>query len=168
MSGVKWLYISKQNKVYKVPNPKGWKFKEIKEISGQDVLQVILYYKTENRKPKKLEIVEFDRITLDTEGGYELTDAKTNRVLNNVFQFIYNTPQELAKRNVPFELPIAPSVPSTKEKLALYEYLNEKFPDLGKDAPLIVERTINSQKKLHQQKINMIKEANFWKIKGDK
>lgn len=54
MGGIKWLYISKENKIYKVPNPKNGRFKEIKELSEQDVLKVMLYYRTKNRKPDKL------------------------------------------------------------------------------------------------------------------
>lgn len=144
MSGVKWLYISTENKIYKVPNPKNGKFKEIKELSEQDVLKVMLYYKTKNRRPDKLVMLEFDRITLDSEGVYELTDKRQSKVLQNAFQFIYNRPQELAD---PFELPLAPKVPSNNEKIALYEYLNKKFPNLGKDAPAIVENEIGSLKK---------------------
>ncbi|MBK3495041.1 hypothetical protein JFL43_09245 [Viridibacillus sp. YIM B01967] len=147
MSGVKWLYISTENKIYKVPNPKNGKFKEIKELSEQDVLKVMLYYKIKNRRPDKLVMLEFDRITLDSEGVYELTDKRQSKVLQNAFQFIYNRSQELANNKSPFELPLAPKVPSNNEKIALYEYLNKKFPNLGKDAPAIVENEIGSLKK---------------------
>ncbi|MCL1694585.1 hypothetical protein [Lysinibacillus sp. BPa_S21] len=168
MSGVKWLYISKECKVYKVPNPKNGKFKELKELSGQDVLKVMLYYETKDRKPDKLIFVEFDRVNLDSEGIYELNDERNSKVLKNAFQFIYNTPQELADNKSPFELPLAPSVPSINEKIALYEYLNKKFPNLGKNAPVVVENKICSLKKIHQEKINMIKEANKLRISSSR
>jgi len=160
MGGIKWLYISEENKIYKVPNPKNGKFKEINELSEQDVLKVMLYYRTKNRKPDKLVMVEFDRITLDSQGGYEVTDGRKRRMLQNAFQFIYNTPQQLADSISPFELPLAPSVPSNIEKKALYEFLNQNFPNLGNDAPAIVENAISSLKKIHQKKIDLIKEAN--------
>ncbi|MFJ8102716.1 hypothetical protein [Lysinibacillus sp. NPDC096212] len=160
MGGIKWLYISEENKIYKVPNPKNGRFKEIKELSEQDVLKVMLYYRTKNRKPDKLVMVEFDRITLDSQGGYEVTDERNRRMLQNAFQFIYNTPQQLADSKSPFELPLAPSVPSNIEKKALYEFLNQNFPNLGNDAPAIVENAISSLKKIHQKKIDLIKEAN--------
>lgn len=160
MGGIKWLYISKENKIYKVPNPKNGIFREIKELSEQDVLKVMLYYRTKNRKPDKLVMVEFDRITLDSNGVYEVIDEREKRMLQNAFQFIYNTPQQLADNKSPFELPQEPSVPSNIEKIALYEYLNQNFPNLGNDAPAIVENAISSLKKIHQKKINLIEETN--------
>ncbi|MGE7921335.1 hypothetical protein ACQKM9_20705 [Viridibacillus sp. NPDC093762] len=149
MSGVKWLYISTENKIYKVPNPKNGKFKEIKELSEQDVLKVMLYYKTKNRRPDKLVMLEFDRITLDSEGVYELTDERQSKVLQSAFQYINNRPQELADNKSPFELPLVPKVPSNNEKIALYEYLNKKFPNLGKDAPAIVEKVRPNSEKMY-------------------
>ena len=160
MGGIKWLYISKENKIYKVPNPKNGRFKEIKELSEQDVLKVMLYYRTKNRKPDKLVMVEFDRITLDSKGVYEVTDERQRRMLQNAFQFLYNTPQELVDTKSPFELPLAPTVPSDIEKKAIYEYLNKNLPNLGNDAPAIVENAISSLKKIHEKRINLIKEAN--------
>ncbi|WP_155592052.1 hypothetical protein [Lysinibacillus cavernae] len=152
MGGIKWLYISKENKVYKVPNPKNGKFKAIKELSEQDVLKVMLYYRTKNRKPAKLVMVEFDRITLDSQGMYEVTDERQRRMLQNAFQFLYNTPQQLAENKSTFELPLAPTVPSTIEKKALYGYLNQNLPNLGNDAPAIVENAISSLNNIHEKK----------------
>ncbi|MGE7986088.1 hypothetical protein [Lysinibacillus fusiformis] len=160
MGGIKWLFISKEHKVFKVPNPKNGRFKEIKELSEQDVLKVMLYYRTKNRKPDKLVMVEFNRITLDSQGVYEVTDESKKRKLQNAFQFIYNTPQQLSDNRSPFELPLAPIVPSDMEKQVLYDYLNRNFQNLGKDAPAIVENAISSLKKIHEKKINFIQEAN--------
>ncbi|QDQ01458.1 hypothetical protein FOH38_13835 [Lysinibacillus fusiformis] len=111
-----------------------------------------MYYKTKNRRPDKLVMLKFDRITLDSEGEYELTEERQSKVLQNAFQFIYNRPQELANNKSPFELPLAPSIPPNNEKIALYEYLNKKFPNLGKDAPAIVENEIRSLKKYIKKK----------------
>lgn len=33
MSGVKWLYISNDEKVFKVPNPKNNRYKSVKELA---------------------------------------------------------------------------------------------------------------------------------------
>ncbi|TVX94122.1 hypothetical protein [Paenibacillus agilis] len=76
MSGTKWLYINNKFKVYKVPNPINHKYKPIKELAEQEVLQLLLYYETYERKPSKLILMEFDRITLDSEGGYQLTEEE--------------------------------------------------------------------------------------------
>lgn len=59
MSGTRWLYISNDLKVHKVPNPKNSKFKPIKELAGQEVLKVLLYYETFEKKPSKLLLLEF-------------------------------------------------------------------------------------------------------------
>lgn len=144
MGGLKCLYISAENKIYKVPYPKNGRFKKIKDLSEQDVLKVIVYYRTKNRKPDKLVRIEFDRITLDSNGVYEETDVRKRRMLRNAFKFIYNMPQQLSDNNSPIKLPLAHSVPSYIEKIALYEYLNQNFPNLGNDAPIIVENEIKS------------------------
>lgn len=160
MSGIKFIYIARGEEIFKVAHPKvGKKYKGIKELSNQNVLKVMMYYETKDRKPHQLITVEFDRIRLDSGGAYELNDEEVNKRLQNAFHFMYTTPQEMANREEPFELPLAPSIPSTKEKIALYDYLNSKFPLLGKDAPMIVEKNIRALKKIHQDKINMIKEA---------
>lgn len=159
MGGVKWLYISSDEKVFKVPNPKHNRYKAVKELAGQNVMKVMLYYATKDRKPERLLIVQFDRIRLDTEGIYELTDEEMSKVMQNALHFMYATPQQLASNGGPVVLPIAPSVPTAKEKVALYAYLNSKIPSLGEEAPKIVEKTIASLKKVYQEKIDMIKEA---------
>lgn len=160
MSGVKWLYISKEDKVFKVPNPKNNKYKAVKELAGQNVLKVMMYYETKDRKPERLLIVEFDRIRLDAKGNYELSEVKMKNVMQNALHFMYATPQQLANSEGPIVLPIAPCIPSSKEKVALYAYLNSKIPSLGKDAPKIVENTVSSLQNVHKGKIDMIKEAN--------
>lgn len=164
MYGTKYIYISRQSKVFKVPKPKGTKFKAISELAGQDVLRVTLCYETKDRKPNRLTFVEFERKSLDSEGAYELTDDERMKAWHNASHFMYASPEDLAKRDGPLVLPLAPSIPTSKEKTVLYEYLDKNFTILRKDTPRIVEQTIISLQDTHQKMINMIKTAN--KLRG--
>ncbi|MCM3711483.1 hypothetical protein [Sporosarcina luteola] len=160
MSGLRFLYISQEGKVFRVPQPKNNKFKAIRDLSGQVVLKVMLYYETEDRIPSKLLFLEFDRIQLDSEGGYELIETEINKVIGNAMEYIFVTPEEMAKRHRPFVIPLAPSLPDEIEKKALYGYLELKLPLLSKDAPFITEKTINKLKQIHDKKLTLVKEAN--------
>lgn len=159
MSGIRWLFISKDYKVYRIPKPKKHVYKPIKDLSGQEVLEVILYYETRDRKPFKLLTVHFDRLSLNAEGRYMMSDEDRDRSFYNVFEFGIGTPEELAKRDKPLAIPIAPVTPSSAEKEALYTYLGEELPELAKDAPIIVEKLIGYSKESHQKNINLIKQS---------
>lgn len=156
---MRWLYISKGAKVYKVPHPKNLKFKAVKELAGQEVLQVMLYYETKDKEPYKLMLTQFDRIILDSEGIYEHNDEDRDRAMYNYLNFAFTTPDDLAKRDDPLTIPLAPVIPLKIEKEALYEYLTQKVPSLAEDAPLIVEGTIKSLQKSHEEKNNLIRDA---------
>lgn len=159
MSGVKWLYISSDYKIYKVSQPKDRVFKAVKELAGQDVMQVMLAYETSVRKPSRLFHIEFCRISLNPDGTYNLNDSERVGVWHNANHFLNADPQRLAEREGQFVLPIAPSIPSSKEKLVLYDYLKKHFPLLAKDAPTLVEKTIRIGNQLHKERIEMIKKA---------
>lgn len=156
MAGIKWLYITTNNKVFNVPQPKDFKFKAIKELSDQEVLRVMLFYHTTDRKPTHLELIEFARITLDTDGAYNGRDM--NKIAK-LYDEAFSTPQSLAEQENPFSLPLAPVIPTLEEKNCLYDYLDKKFPLLKKTAPIIAERAISKSKQIHQGKIDKIKEA---------
>ncbi len=158
MSGVRWLYIFDMD-VYKVPNPKNWRFKAIKELAGQEVLKVMLHYETKNRKPYNLMLTQFNRIVLDSEGVYELNDDDEDKAMYNFINFAFTSPGELAESEAPLTIPMAPVIPLQKEKEALYGYLTEKIPSLAKDAPFIVEKTIKSLKESHEERVNLIRDA---------
>jgi len=153
------LYITSENKVVKVTQPKNHIFKPIGKLAGQDVLRILLYYKTVNRKPSKLLLVEFNRVKLDSEGGYQLSDSEMDNAMFNFNHFGFTTPQELANRDTPLPIPIEPVIPTSEEKSAIYNYIKEKLPPLSTDAPYIVESTIASLKQSHQRNIELIKQA---------
>jgi hypothetical protein len=159
VSGIRWLFISEDCKVFRTYEPKNHVYKPIKELANQEVLEVILIYETKERKPYKLLQVWFDRLGLDSVGGYVVTDEARDRGLYNFIKYGFVTPEELAIREEPLTIPIAPITPSGNEKEALYKYLKEKIPALAKDAPLVVERCIKSLKQNHQNYVDLIKQA---------
>jgi hypothetical protein len=159
VSGVRWLFISKDCRVFRISQPKNQEYKPIQELAGQEVLEVILYYETKNRKPFKLLTVEFDRLSLDSEGGYVVTDEARRRGIYNFLEFGLVTPEELAKRDRPTAIPVKPVTPLAREKEALYTYLRDKLPMLSQDAPFVVEMRIKSSKQIHQSNIDLIRQA---------
>lgn len=62
MSGAKPLFISKDGKVHRIPWPKNNIYKRIEALSNQEVLEIILYYKTKDKRPNKLVHVDFDHL----------------------------------------------------------------------------------------------------------
>jgi hypothetical protein len=159
MSGIRWLFISEDFKVYRTYEPKNHVYKPIKELASQEVLEVILFYETNERKPYKLLQVSFERLGLDSTGGYVITDDARDRGFYNLTNYAFATPEDLASSEEPLAIPIAPITPSSSEKKALYKYLKEKLPSLAKDAPLVVERCVNSLKQNHQNNIDLIRQA---------
>ncbi|WP_374019097.1 hypothetical protein ABU162_04990 [Paenibacillus thiaminolyticus] len=159
MNGTRWLYISNDFKVYRVPKPKNHVYKSIRELAGQEVLRIILYFEIKERNPFKLLLIEFERITLDLNGGYQLLQAEMSKALYNFFEFGLTTPEELAEKDTPLAIPMAPVIPTNREKEALYNYLKEKFKPLYVDAPYIMEMRINSLKKIHKEYIDLVKQA---------
>jgi hypothetical protein len=160
MSGIRWLFISEDCKVFRTYEPKNNEYKPIKELASQEVLEVILFYETKERKPYKLLQVWFQRLGLDSAGGYVITDETRDRDLYNYIKYGFvTTSEELANRKEPLAIPIAPTTPTSSEKEALYKYIKEKLPALAKDAPFVVERCIKSIKQNHQNNIDLIRRA---------
>lgn len=159
MSGSRWLYLSNDLKVHKVPKPKNGKFKPVKGLGGQEVLKVHLYYETFEKKPSKLLLLEFDRVTLDSEGSYELTQEEMEKALYNFNEFGFVTPEELAQRDEPLSLPRAPVLPTAEEKKTVYNYLKENIISLSHNAPYIMEERISALKRIHKEHIELIRKA---------
>lgn len=159
MSGSRFLFVSKDNKVLRTSQPKNQVYKPILELAGQEVLEVILYYETRDRKPNKLLTVWFDRLNLDSSGKYVVTDDARKRAFFNYLVYGFVTAEELAKSDRPLAIPMAPIIPSVKEKEALYAYLKDKSPPLFKDAPFVVEKCIQALKDDHQSNIDLIRRA---------
>lgn len=70
----RYLFVSSEGKVVKIARPKDHKYKSVPQLAGEDVLEVILYYRNKDRKPHQLLMVEFDRFHLDSHGNYEQTE----------------------------------------------------------------------------------------------
>ena len=160
MSGIRFLFISKDNKVFRTSQPKNLVYKPILELAEQEVFEVILYYETKERKPNKLLTVWFNRLKLDSAGGHVVSDDTRKRAFFNYSVYGgFVTAEELANSDQPLAIPVAPVIPTVKEKEALYAYLKDKSPPLFKDAPFIVEKRITALKVTHQNNIDLMKRA---------
>ncbi|MEK3955630.1 hypothetical protein [Psychrobacillus sp. FSL K6-1464] len=164
MTGVKWLYITTEGKVIHVSQPKDSKFKAIKELAQQEVLRALLYYQTTERKPSHLQLIQFDRITLGTDGAYDERN-KENKTQSFDYSFFCATPESLAERKGPLPLPLVPTIPSSEEIKYLYEYLDKKIPLLKETAPIIVEMTIGRAQRIYQEQINLVNKASELRIR---
>lgn len=154
-----WLFISKDLRVTKIPKPIDQVYKPMPSLARLEVLEVTMYYETKSRKPSKLQIVNFDRFTLDENGGFVITDFERRRSLHNFFEFGITTPEEKANDDLPIALPIPPVIPTIKEKEALYSYLKQKYSVIANQAPMIVENMINFSNETHKKHIEFTKKT---------
>ncbi|QNK55160.1 hypothetical protein [Paenibacillus sp. PAMC21692] len=149
MIGCRYLFLSKGDKIIKIPQPKNHKYKSVPQLANQDVLEVILYYKNKDRKPHELLAIEFDRFHVDSNGIYEETDTDRKRALHNFFAF--GMPNLLEEKENHLVIPVAPIIPTDNEKRLLYRYLNEKLPDLAVVAPQVVESKIKASREKYEE-----------------
>ncbi|MEC0129132.1 hypothetical protein [Paenibacillus pabuli] len=133
----RYLFVSREGKVVKIARPKDHKYKSVPQLAGEDVLEVILYYRNKDRKPHKLLMVEFDRFHLDSHGNYKQTEEDRKRAIHNFLSFGM----------------------ADAEKRSLYDYINEKLPSFSDDAPNVVESKIKAPKEKHEDFKSMAKKS---------
>lgn len=144
MSGTKFLFISKEEQVYKIPTP-NVTYKAIPELANQDVLEVVLHYETLNRKPHKLVFVQFQRLALDVNGQYVLTLEEIRKQTRNFMEFGLHTPETLSEEGGPLPIPSAVTIPTQSEKECLKKYIKEHLPQLVNTGFHVLEREIQSR-----------------------
>lgn len=159
MYGLQYVFID-DNKVYKVSKPKNDVFKAVRELSNKKVLFVELAYEIVNRRPYKLTRVSFSRVELDKLGQLNFEQLKRGPELINLINYEFTTPEQLMERSDPLIIPLAPSNIYKEEKEKLISYLEEHYPELAKDCPLILEQHIQSKKNIYEKHIKLIKNAN--------
>ncbi|QHW33223.1 hypothetical protein GZH47_22165 [Paenibacillus rhizovicinus] len=74
-------------------------------------------------------------------------------------EFGMTTPEEIAKEDRPLAVPVAPIIPTVKEKDVLYSFLYVKYPEIAKQAPRIVESRIFFSKETYQKHLDFVKLA---------
>ncbi|WP_256720885.1 MULTISPECIES: hypothetical protein [Paenibacillus] len=117
----RYLFVSSEGKVVKIARPKDHKYKSVPQLAGEDVLEVILYYRNKDRKPHQLLMVEFDRFHLDSHGNYEQTEEDRKRAFHNFLSFgMANLLEGIEVEDKPLPIPVAPIIPTTAEKRSLY------------------------------------------------
>ncbi|GAU75433.1 hypothetical protein [Fusibacter sp. 3D3] len=159
MSGTRFLFITKDLQIYKVPMPRNYIYKAIPSLHNQDVLKVILHYETENRKPSKLVLVSFQRLTLDHNGQYELTNDEIREGSRNFIEFAYHTPESLSETDQPLPIPTPVALPTQLEKDCLKAYIKKNMPQLVGAGFYIIEREVESRKKINLEHKNLVLNA---------
>lgn len=159
MSGVKWLYISEDTKVYALPNPKQDDFKPVPELANKNVLMISIGYETLNKKPYKFTSIQFDRVSLDCAGKFILTDEIIHAKMRNFLEFGSETPKSLSERETPLSIPDAPILPSEKELVTLKEYLKNNYSALFANSYNIIANEIKRKNEIHQKYLMILKEA---------
>lgn len=142
MTGIKCLYITKDNQVYKIPIPKGTFYKPVSYLANQEVLFVLLYYETFNKVPMELISANFDRIQLNDTGGYELTMDEMKKRCYNFEHYGFNDAESLSQKEY-IPIPQATVIPTLSEKEALYHYIKNNFPLLWSNFSETLENYIN-------------------------
>ncbi|NLB42540.1 MAG: hypothetical protein GX815_09835 [Clostridiales bacterium] len=159
MSGLRFLYISREGEVYPIPIPKDSTYKKVTELANELVLKVNLIYETRNRKPWQLYYVGFDRVQLNALGQYIMTDEEIDNSVFNFTNFSLVTAEELSKREDPLPVPQSIDVPTAKEKEVLINYIKHKYPALWQNSPSVIEETIRSRIEKHTKLVKLVKEA---------
>lgn len=168
MSGSIHLYVG-DNKVYRIPLPKGDTYKAVPQLANKEVLYTYFVYDTINRKPEVLINFYCDRLKLDNKGQYTQTDEEINRHYHNIRYYGFETVESLSEREGPWVIPLAPTIPSSQEKATIIQYLSDRYPSLAKDVLWVIESYIAHITQLHKETLNMIKEANkLRKIKNNR
>jgi hypothetical protein len=158
MSGIRYLFISNNN-VFKIPTPKDRIYKPIPQLANQDVLEIILYYETINRKPNKLLFISFDRMQLDNHGQYILTQEEINKGSRNFLLFAFQTPEILSKSDKPLPIPSTITIPTKSEKVCLKQYLKEYMPHIYTIGLHIIEKEIQTRNENNIKNIQFVKDA---------
>jgi hypothetical protein len=159
MSGVKWLYISEDAKVYALPNPKQNDFKPVPELANKNVLMISVGYETHNKRPYRLISIQFDRVSLDHSGKFILTDEIVQSKLRNFLEFGSETAESLSIREEPLPIPDAPILPNEKEIEALKEYLKINYPALFEYCDYMIAIEIERQDVIYHKNLMILKEA---------
>ena len=134
-------------------------YKAVPEWRNQLVLEVILYYKTVNRKPSELLYVSFDRLQLDNDGLYIFTENEQKEKFRNFSLFAFTTPEILSERKEPLPIPSAVVIPTPSEKECLKNYIKNYLPQLYKSSMYIIEKTIQDHIETNKKHKNLVIEA---------
>lgn len=159
------FYISKDGGVYRRPVPNSDSYKPFISLANQEILMALIHSETINRKPTRVDLISFDRLKLDSKGGFKYNRKEMKDRSYNFVHFGFVDEKELSKRE---EIPIpkAPVVPSREELDNLYKYINDKYPMLSKSLKICINEHIESVKKHHEELKRMVKKA--YALKGKK
>ena len=155
---IKYLCILKEN-VFEIPVSKIKNGKMIKaELSGETVLMMEMIYETENRKPFKIVNINFDKVTFDQNGVYDVNSTSRSKSfqikLEYIFSGLLNTDGVKA-----LPIPIAPYLPNDEEIQVIKIYLERKYPLLLRNSPRAIEKSIYRMNEIHKEEIEKFKES---------
>ena len=161
MSGTKYIYVSRDLKIYPIPIPKDYTYKAVPELANENVLKVNFIYETKNRKPWELFYFGFMRIQLNDKGQY-IHSSDDDPALYNFINYGFATAEELCKRDL-ITIPKAIDIPNSNEKAAIISYIKKKYPSLWENSPGVLEMSIQSRMDKQAELVNLVKKANVIK-----
>lgn len=164
MPGNLYLYISAKDKVFKVLRQKNRNYRAIAELANEKVFFVTINYSTMNRKPVNVQHISFDELQLDDRGGFEYTSKELERILYNFNNYGFMDAERLSQQEI-ISLPRLLVVLTDKQKQALYEYIEQKYPQLMPTLPYQIEKHIRECKQTDLEHRLLVKQA--LKIKHD-
>lgn len=163
--GIKVLCV-KNDKVFAIPVNQMEKNRTIvlPELAGQTVLKMLMVYQNKNRIPFQIEHIEFERITFDNDGVYDMNKVIKSEEFRARFQYVNRELHEmLAKSNGnelnPLPVPRPTSNLETQEINSIKSYLKNKFPQLLKNSPNAIEQAIERELQIHNSQVQLMKES---------
>ncbi|MCD5414428.1 MAG: hypothetical protein LR001_05430 [Clostridiales bacterium] len=159
MSGLRMIFVSDDLRVFKISQPQNSIYNPVKQLSNATVLEVGFYYETYERKPVKLLNVFFDRLQLNSNGQYLLTEDELGRRTRNFNLFAFDTPETFSKSERQIPIPSTLEFPTSREKEIIIEYMKDKLPQLYPEGCYVIEKTIQGIKEKNEKNKNFVREV---------
>ena len=158
MPGIAYFYITSENQVIKVPQPKKDGFKPLTTLANEEVIIVEIAYTTSNRKPISTSLVSFRRVTLDVNGSYRTSDEEISEAVNDL-DALYFGASKIAESSDPLEIPRARFIPTNEQKNIIIQYIKKEYPGLYQTVAYKIQEYCDAVVYRNEKKRKLIKEA---------
>lgn len=158
MPGIAYFYITCENQIIKVRQPKEDGFKPISHLANEEVIIVEIAYTTTNRKPVSTSFVSFSRVTLDDNGIYRISEEELRDVVNDLDTLSLGA-LHIAESNGPLVIPRARFIPTNEQKNIVIQYIKKEYPTLYQTVAYKIQEYCETVFYRNEKKRKLIKEA---------
>lgn len=157
MPGISYFYITSDNQVIKVPQPKENGFKPITTLANEEVIIVEIVYTTSNRKPISTSLVSFKRVTLDVNGSYRSSYEEQSEAVNDLDALNFGA-SKIAESSDHLEIPRARFIPTNEQKNTIIQYIKKEYPSLYQTVAYKIQEYCTAVVYRNEKKRKLIRE----------